>query len=107
MPELPEVETVRQTLRVQLLGKEIADVKVLYDRIIVSDKEEFKTLAENHAEFTVEEIKSKLDAIILDYAKKGSLNFSAETETNKIGKTRLPIQTNKNKKSRYGSIFSK
>ena len=43
MPELPEVETVRQTLRVQLLGKEIADVKVLYDRIIVSDKEEFKT----------------------------------------------------------------
>lgn len=42
MPELPEVETVRQTLRGHLLGKEIAGIKVLYDRIIVSDKEEFK-----------------------------------------------------------------
>jgi len=70
----------------------------------ISDKEEFKALAENHAEFSVDELKNKLDAIILDYAKKGSLNFSAEPEKKKIGITNLPIQTNKNKKSRYGSL---
>jgi len=73
----------------------------------ISDKEEFKTLAENHTEFSVDELKSKLDAIILDYAKKGSLNFSAESEKKSVGMTRLPIQTNANKKSRYGSLFSK
>ena len=73
----------------------------------ISDKEEFKTLAENHSEFSVDELKSKLDAIILDYAKKGSLSFSVETENKKVGMTKLPIQTNKNKKSRYGSLFSK
>ena len=73
----------------------------------ISDKEEFKALAENHAEFSVDELKSKLDAIILDYAKKGSLNFSAEPEKKTVGMTRLPIQTNENKKSRYGSLFSK
>jgi hypothetical protein len=70
----------------------------------ISDKEEFKALAENHAEFSVDELKSKLDAIILDYAKKGGLNFSAEPEKKTVGMTRLPIQTKGNKKSRYGSL---
>ena len=73
----------------------------------IADKEEFKALAENHTEFSVDELKSKLDTIILDYAKKGSLNFSADPEKKKVGMTRLPIQTNANKKSRYGSLFSK
>lgn len=72
----------------------------------ISDKEEFKALAENHAEFSVDELKSKLDSIILDYAKKGSLNFSAEPEKKKIGMTKLPIQTKSNKKSRYGNLFN-
>lgn len=70
----------------------------------ISGKEEFKALAENHTEFSVDELKSKLDSIILDYAKKGSLNFSAEPEKKKVGMTRLPIQTKSNKKSRYGSL---
>lgn len=43
----------------------------------IADKDEFKTLAENHAEFSVDEVKEKLDSIILAYAKKGALNFSA------------------------------
>ena len=42
MPELPEVETVRQTLRRNILGKEIAGITVLYERMIVGiSKEEF------------------------------------------------------------------
>ena len=42
MPELPEVETVRQTLRRNILGKEIAGITVLYERMVVGiGKEEF------------------------------------------------------------------
>ena len=42
MPELPEVETVRQTLRKNILGKKIAGITVLYERMIVgTSKEEF------------------------------------------------------------------
>ena len=42
MPELPEVETVRQTLRRNILGKEIAGITVLYERMVVgTSKEEF------------------------------------------------------------------
>ena len=36
MPELPEVETVRQTLRKNILGKQVSGITVLYDRMIVS-----------------------------------------------------------------------
>ena len=41
MPELPEVETVKETLKNKVLGKKINNVKVLYDGIIefpTSDK---------------------------------------------------------------------
>lgn len=42
MPELPEVETVRQTLRRNILGKTIAGINVLYERMIVgTDKDTF------------------------------------------------------------------
>ena len=72
----------------------------------IYDKEEFKALEANHAEFTLDELKSKLDAIILDYAKNGNLNFSVDTTHKQVAMTRLPIQTTKNKKSRYGSLFN-
>lgn len=42
MPELPEVETVRKTLKNQILGKKIKEVQVFYDPIISSNLEEFK-----------------------------------------------------------------
>ena len=42
MPELPEVETVRQTLRANILGKKIVGINVLYEKMIVgTDKETF------------------------------------------------------------------
>lgn len=101
---------IKSQLEAYQIKEEDAQKDALFvseDYSSISDKEEFKALAENHAEFSVDELKNKLDAIILDYAKRGNLNFSVESEVKKIGMTRLPIQTNKNKKSRYGSIFSK
>lgn len=41
MPELPEVETVRHTLEVQLKHPRITDVQVFWDNIIAQDKDEF------------------------------------------------------------------
>lgn len=42
MPEIAEVETVRQTLRKRILRKQIKNVNVLYERMIESDLVEFK-----------------------------------------------------------------
>ncbi len=47
MPELPEVETVRKTLKKQIVGKIIKEVTVLYEPMIVSDKNEFITILPN------------------------------------------------------------
>ena len=44
MPELPEVETVKNTLKKQILGKRIKNIKILYDGIILTDKDEFKNI---------------------------------------------------------------
>lgn len=41
MPELPEVETVRQTLRQFILNDEIESIDVYYDKIIDGDTQEF------------------------------------------------------------------
>lgn len=101
---------IETQLKEYQLKEEAAQKDALFvseDYSSISDKEEFKTLKENHAEFSVDELKSKLDAIILDYAKKGSLSFSVNPESKSVGMTKLPIQTTNNKKSRYGSLFSK
>lgn len=42
MPEIAEVETVRNTLKRQILHKRIKSVKVLYERMIESDINSFK-----------------------------------------------------------------
>lgn len=72
----------------------------------IADKDEFKALAENHAEFSIDDLKCKLDEIILAYAKKGNLNFAVAPKE-KVGMIQLPIQSGNKKKSRYGSLFSK
>jgi formamidopyrimidine-DNA glycosylase (fpg) len=41
MPELPEVETVRRTLMNFIIGKEIKEISVYYDKIIKGDTEQF------------------------------------------------------------------
>jgi hypothetical protein len=72
----------------------------------IAETKEFVELRDNHFDLSVEEVSAKADAILLNYAKTGNLNFSAE-EKKKSGMTKLPIQTKSNKKSRYGSLFSK
>ena len=42
MPEIAEVETVRNTLKNQILGKKIKKVNVLYDKMIESNVNDFK-----------------------------------------------------------------
>ena len=47
MPELPEVETVKNTLKKHVLGKKIIKVDVLYNIIDKPSVEEFKRLVKN------------------------------------------------------------
>ncbi len=42
MPELPEVETVRQVLRRKILNKKINGIDILYNKIIKTDLDAFK-----------------------------------------------------------------
>ena len=48
MPELAEVQTVRDTLKKQVLHKKIKDIKILYDKIIENDIEYFKNNLVDH-----------------------------------------------------------
>ena len=43
MPELPEVETVRQTLRNFVLNQKIENIVVYYDNIVDGDTDQFIT----------------------------------------------------------------
>ena len=47
MPELPEVETVRVTLKQFIIGKRITDIIVFYDAIIKEPLQKFKSLLIN------------------------------------------------------------
>lgn len=49
MPELPEVETIKETLKQLVVGKQIKETEVYWPNIIKEpdDKEEFKQLLEN------------------------------------------------------------
>lgn len=44
MPEIAEVETVRNTLKTKILNKKITGVKIIYPRIIESDVNEFASV---------------------------------------------------------------
>lgn len=48
MPEIAEVETVRNTLKERILHKKIKDVKVLYSKMIESNIDEFKSILINN-----------------------------------------------------------
>lgn len=80
----------------------------------IYESEEFKGLKENHTEFSVDELKSKLDTILLSYAKSGKLNFAVEDgdmHDDNAGKKTVSKKTFGNpsqtkKKNRYGSLFA-
>ena len=42
MPEIAEVETVRNTLKKRILNKKIVDIDILYKNIIESNIDDFK-----------------------------------------------------------------
>ena len=44
MPEIAEVETVRNTLKSMILNKKIVDVNIIYPKIIESDIKDFKDI---------------------------------------------------------------
>lgn len=75
---------------------------------IYEDKE-FLALKENHSEISFEELNSKLDSILLSYAKSGNMKFSQtnESEPKHVSKVNLPMNNQVKKKNRYGSLFSK
>ena len=57
MPELPEVETVKNTLKKQILKKRIKNIRILYDGIIATNIDDFK--------------KNIIDEEILDITRRG------------------------------------
>lgn len=70
---------------------------------VIASETEFKTLSQNHAEFNYDELKSKLDSIILSYAKSG--NLKTPTEENKTNKIGFSNATATEKKKPYGNLF--
>lgn len=80
----------------------------------INESEEFVSLKDNHEEFSLDELKTKLDGMLLSYAKSGKIVFdnkenedeSEEKEQKRnFVKTPLPVQNTAKKKSRYGSLF--
>ena len=48
MPEIAEVETVRNTLKRQILHKKIKSIQVMYEKMLECDIEEFKTILKDN-----------------------------------------------------------
>jgi len=84
MPELPEVETVRRTLKNFIIGKEIREISVHYDKIIVGDAKIFKKSLEGQTIRDIDRVGKYLifildsDAFISHLRMEGKYNI-AET----------------------------
>lgn len=91
MPELPEVETVKNTLKKHLLNRTIKNVEVIYQRMILTPLEEFIKIINN---VTIVDIKRKGKYLIFilsnDYAlishlrMEGKYLYYHETDENPI-----------------------
>lgn len=72
----------------------------------ISDSEEFKSIVEDRADYSVEEIQKKCDDLLLRFVKEGkAIDFSDKKPS--FTMTQLPNVTKKQKKGRYGNLFSK
>lgn len=67
MPELPEVETVKETLKLKLIGKKIKDVKVYYDDIIAYP--EVKEFSKQIKNLPIKDIKRRGKWLMFDLDK--------------------------------------
>ena len=67
MPELPEVETVKETLKLKLIGKKIKDVKIYYEGIIAyPEVKEFSNQIKN---LSIKDIKRRGKWLMFDLDK--------------------------------------
>ena len=67
MPELPEVEAVKETLKLKLIGKKIKDVKIYYDGIIAyPEVKEFSNQIKN---LSIKDIKRRGKWLMFDLDK--------------------------------------
>ncbi len=120
--EYAELQTMRSnysSIVSKLEAYEAKEEKERKDTLLLSDDyksinetEEFIELSKNHSNFSLDELKSKLDSILLSYAKSGNLNFSytnnnVENKKKTFGRIDLPATSKEKKKNKYGSLFSK
>ncbi len=68
MPEIAEVETVRNTLKEKIVGKKIKKVTIRYPKIIETDIEEFQKLLPNQTFLDIQRIGKWLIFELDDYA---------------------------------------
>ena len=75
----------------------------------IAEVEAFVELSEmdNHFDLTVDEVRDKADAILLDYAKNTKLEFVANDADDKKTVNSKHMPQIKKKTGRYGSLFSK
>ena len=116
--EKMQVENMRQNY--EQISKDLAqyqkkELVASDDYSAIADKEDFTAIVnevnDGKNEMTFEELKEKVDGMLLNYAKSGSLNFEANEEEKKKKVTRMglvPSGAKGNpKKSRYGNLFKK
>lgn len=73
----------------------------------IAETEQFAELKENHAEISLDELTSKLDEMLLSYAKSGSITFSATESGKTPTKKKLIDPKKKTHRDIYGGLFSK
>lgn len=75
------------------------------DYSAIADSEEFKKLINDREQFSVEEVQSKCDEMLLNFVK--SNNKFSENKPKKDSKFIVKPEQNKKGKGRYGNLFSK
>ena len=76
----------------------------------IAESEEFVAFKAQDAHFdlSIDEVRAKADEMLLNAAKKGVVEFAAQsTEKKEIGMKKLPVDTKNKKKGRYGGTFAK
>lgn len=106
---LKELRSNYSAIESELNTYKLAEEKLNKDALFTSaeysniaEMEEFTSLANDHSEFSLDELKTKLDNMLLDFAKTSNLKFNAEN--NGTSKTALPIKSVSKKNSRYGTL---
>lgn len=87
------------------------------EKIIVLKSEDYATIRnsneyielleeKNHFDLSVEEVKNKLDDILLSYAKAGKLEFASDNDKKYPSVKKLINNSTNKKSSRYGNLFA-